>query len=148
MGNLTINGHFGYFPEGSASTTNQIIYPYPCSIMVNSYFMVIHGLLWSTSCCSPQDKRKLAPKDAAATCREAASVLQEAIAQLSAAANVFEATPVAPVAPVPQATVGAGVPPVQVGWEDGRIREVEVFLGELTQLTPETHGKVMKRCEK
>lgn len=61
----------------------------------------------------PADKRKLAPKDAAATCREAASVLQEAIAQLSAAANVFEATPVAPVAPVPQATVGAGVPPVQ-----------------------------------
>ena len=38
----------------------------------------------------PADKRKLAPKDAASTCREAAGVLQEAINQLSAAANVLD----------------------------------------------------------
>jgi len=38
----------------------------------------------------PTDKRKLARKDAASTCREAAGVLQEAINQLSAAAEVFE----------------------------------------------------------
>lgn len=37
-----------------------------------------------------KDKRKLAPKDAATTCRDATHVLQEAIQQLSAAANVFD----------------------------------------------------------
>lgn len=57
----------------------------------------------------PADKRKLAPKDAASTCREAANVLQEAIAQLSAAANVFEAAPAT--ATAPQSSL-AGVPPV------------------------------------
>ncbi|CAK9091544.1 unnamed protein product [Durusdinium trenchii] len=38
----------------------------------------------------PADKRRLAPKDAASTCREAASVLQEAISQLTSAAQIFE----------------------------------------------------------
>eukprot|EP00435_Cladocopium_sp_Y103_P066583 s912_g28.t2 len=59
----------------------------------------------------PADKRKLAPKDAASTCREAANVLQEAIQQLSAAANVFEAAPPPATAMAPGST-GAGVPPV------------------------------------
>ncbi len=49
----------------------------------------------------------MAPKDAATTCRDATHVLQEAIAQLSAAANVFDGQaakanegPVVPAGPV------------------------------------------------
>ena len=84
----------------------------------------------------PKDKRKLAPKDAASTCREAANVLQEAIAQLSAAANVFEAAPAT--ATAPQSSV-AGVPPVvqvgRKGWEDGR-------MGVDTWKSLEIHRKV------
>ena len=85
----------------------------------------------------PKDKRKLAPKDAASTCREAANVLQEAIAQLSAAANVFEAVPPA-TATAPQSSL-AGVPPVvqvgRKGWEDGR-------MGVDTWKSLEIHRKV------
>jgi len=58
----------------------------------------------------PADKRKLAPKDAATTCRDATHVLQEAIQQLSAAANVFDGQAAkANEVPVVQGPVAANV---------------------------------------
>lgn len=75
--------------------TNYLYLPYRSS--------EIH--FWKT-----KDKRKLAPKDAATTCRDATHVLQEAIQQLSAAANVFDGQAAkANEAPVVQGPVAANV---------------------------------------
>lgn len=63
----------------------------------------------------------MAPKDAATTCRDATHVLQEAIQQLSAAANVFDGQAAkANEAPVVQGPVAANVvaaPVAQAGKE-------------------------------
>eukprot|EP00439_Symbiodinium_sp_Y106_P060640 s819_g9.t1 len=68
-------------PSGGASNTSKLQTP---SVAADLLVQSALRMQW------PADKRKLAPKDAASTCREAAGVLQEAINQLSSAANVLE----------------------------------------------------------
>ena len=68
-------------PSGGVSNTSKLQTP---SVAADLLVQSALRMQW------PADKRKLAPKDAASTCREAAGVLQEAINQLSSAANVLE----------------------------------------------------------